>query len=125
MKYLTRFLFVAVFFIAGCASMPRTQDIPVANTKHTIYLIYRGFHTSILLDAKQLAAQNPQLAEELAGQAYARVGWGDGDYRFSLKIGKHDAQPVIVTIQDGEPSTRSIEFRMPVTKAEALRSARE
>ncbi|HOY23387.1 MAG TPA: DUF2459 domain-containing protein [Cellvibrio sp.] len=66
--------------LAGCASMPRTQDIPAANTKHTIYFIYKGFHTSILLDAKAVVAQNPQLAGDLAGQTYARIGWGDGDY---------------------------------------------
>lgn len=68
------------FLLAGCAALPRTQDIPVADAKHTIYLIYKGFHTSILVDAKAVAAQNPQLAEDLAGQTYARIGWGDGDY---------------------------------------------
>lgn len=66
--------------LAGCVSMPRTQDIPVANARHTIYFIYKGFHTSILLDAKAVVAQNPQLAKDLAGQTYARIGWGDGDY---------------------------------------------
>lgn len=60
--------------------MPPVKDIPVTNTKHTIYFIYRGWHTSILLDAKLLAAQAPQLAAELKNQKYARVGWGDGDY---------------------------------------------
>lgn len=64
----------------GCSSMPRTQDIPVANASHTIYVIYRGWHTSIMLDAKRLAAQNTLLAPELKGQLFARVGWGDGDY---------------------------------------------
>ena len=60
--------------------MPPTKTIPTANTSHTIYFIYRGWHTSILLDAKLLAAQNPPLAIDLAGQKYARIGWGDGDY---------------------------------------------
>lgn len=60
--------------------MPPTKNIPIANAKHNIYFIYRGWHTSILLDAKLLAAQNPQLASDLKGQKYARIGWGDGDY---------------------------------------------
>lgn len=60
--------------------MPPTKNIPVTNTKHTIYFIYRGWHTSILLDAKFLAAHNPQLTAELNRQTYARIGWGDGDY---------------------------------------------
>lgn len=68
------------FFLAGCAALPRTQEIPAANTKHTIYFIYKGFHTSILLDAKSVVALNPQLADDLVGQTYARIGWGDGDY---------------------------------------------
>ncbi|RYY04000.1 MAG: DUF2459 domain-containing protein [Gammaproteobacteria bacterium] len=60
--------------------MPRNQDIPVANTKHTIYFIYRGWHTSVLVEAKILATQIPKLAPDLKNQKYARVGWGDGDY---------------------------------------------
>jgi uncharacterized protein (TIGR02117 family) len=68
------------FLMAGCASMPRMQDIPLVNTTHTIYVIYRGWHTSIMVDAKNIAAQNKQLTSELNGQLYARIGWGDGDY---------------------------------------------
>lgn len=85
MKYcaniiLFKIIFLISFLLAGCASMPRTQDIPAANATHTIYFIYKGFHTSILLDANALAAQNSQLTNDLAGQTYARIGWGDGDY---------------------------------------------
>ena len=60
--------------------MPPAKDIPIANAKNKIYFIYRGWHTSILLDAKLLAAQQPQLAIDLKDQKYARIGWGDGDY---------------------------------------------
>ncbi len=85
MKFCSKIILVIAsllmsLLLAGCASMPRTQDIPAANTKHTLYFIYKGFHTSILLDAKAVVAQNPQLADDLAGQTYARIGWGDGDY---------------------------------------------
>ena len=80
MKYLSRIFLLLSFFLAGCVSMPATKDIPIANAKNKIYFIYRGWHTSILLDAKLLAAQQPQLALDLKGQKYARVGWGDGDY---------------------------------------------
>lgn len=85
MKYLSSFtfllsFFLVSFFLSGCVSMPPVKNIPVANTKNTIYFIYRGWHTSILIDAKFLATQTPQLAADLKGQMYARVGWGDGDY---------------------------------------------
>lgn len=80
MKYLISLFFLLSLFTSGCATMPPVKDIPVTNTKHTIYFIYRGWHTSILMDAKLLAGQVPQLATDLKNQKYARIGWGDGDY---------------------------------------------
>ena len=47
---------------------------------------------------------------------------GDGEYQLSIKLGKHESAPVTVAIKDGKPDVRKIEFLMPVTKAEALRS---
>lgn len=46
---------------------------------------------------------------------------GDGDYRFTLKLGDHEAEPVVVWILNHADETVSIEFRMPCTKAEALK----
>jgi len=81
LKMLVRgLLLLIVLLLAACASMPRTQDIPVADTRHTIYFIYRGWHTSLLIDAKTLATYSPLLASDLRGQRYGRVGFGDGDY---------------------------------------------
>jgi uncharacterized protein (TIGR02117 family) len=80
MSCLSRIIILLSLLLVGCASMPPTKAIPSVNTKHTIYFIYRGWHTSILLDASALLTQNPLLAVDLKGQKYARVGWGDGDY---------------------------------------------
>lgn len=85
MNRYSRFLMLLFFIplsvlLSGCATMPPAHTIPKVGAKHTIYLIYKGFHSSILLDAKAVAAYNPQLAPDLAGQTYARIGWGDGDY---------------------------------------------
>lgn len=60
--------------------MPAKQKIPVANTEHTIYFIYRDWHTSILLDAKTVALHSRHLQQEAQGQRYIRIGWGDGNY---------------------------------------------
>ncbi|HSC66071.1 MAG TPA: DUF2459 domain-containing protein [Cellvibrio sp.] len=60
--------------------MPAKQKIPVTKTEHTIYFIYRDWHTSILLDAKTVALHSRYLQQEAANQSYIRVGWGDGDY---------------------------------------------
>jgi uncharacterized protein (TIGR02117 family) len=64
----------------GCTSMPAKQKIPVANTEHSIYFIYREWHTSILIDAKTVARHSRYLQQEAAGQHYIRIGWGDGNY---------------------------------------------
>jgi uncharacterized protein (TIGR02117 family) len=79
-KYLSCIIVSLVIFLSGCASAPPVKNIPVTNTKHTIYFIYRGWHTSILLDANPLIARIPQLGTDLKNQKYVRVGWGDGDY---------------------------------------------
>jgi uncharacterized protein (TIGR02117 family) len=76
--------FAIYFFIlcalAGCTSLPAKQKIPVANTEHTIYFIYREWHTSILIDAKTVARHSQYLRQEAANQRYIRIGWGDGNY---------------------------------------------
>jgi hypothetical protein len=46
----------------------------------------------------------------------------DGRYRFHVKLGGYEATPVDVEFVKGHPTTHHIEFQMPVTKAEALRS---
>jgi uncharacterized protein (TIGR02117 family) len=78
-----RIFTVLVFILsalAGCTSMPAKQKIPSANTEHTIYFIYRDWHTSILIDAKTVARHSRYLQQEAANQRYVRIGWGDGNY---------------------------------------------
>ena len=60
--------------------MPSKQKIPVANTAHTIYFIYREWHTSVLIEAKTVALHSRYLQQEAADQRYIRIGWGDGNY---------------------------------------------
>lgn len=60
--------------------MPAKQKIPVANTEHTIYFIFREWHTSILIDASVVALYSQHLQEVAANQRYIRIGWGDGNY---------------------------------------------
>lgn len=71
---------VCIFTLSSCVSAPGKREIPTTNTQHTIYFIYRGWHTSVLMDAKTLARYAPLLANDLHNEKFARVGWGDGDY---------------------------------------------
>ncbi len=43
----------------------------------------------------------------------------DGDYQFQITLGNYESSPFVVSFKDGCPSTRMVEFQMPVTKAEA------
>lgn len=72
--------FFILFALAGCTSMPAKQKIPTANTEHTIYFIYREWHTSVLIDAKTISLHSRYLQQEAANQRYIRIGWGDGNY---------------------------------------------
>jgi len=60
--------------------MPAKQKIPVTHTEHTIYFIYREWHTSLLIDADTIARHSRYLQQEAANQRYIRIGWGDGNY---------------------------------------------
>jgi hypothetical protein len=53
----------------------------------------------------------------------ASLSRGDGDYRFALDINGYSAKPVVISVENGIPSTDRIEFQMPCTKAETLQSA--
>jgi uncharacterized protein (TIGR02117 family) len=82
MRYLLRYIFCLLLplLLSACSSMPDRQKIPTANTEHTIYFIYREWHTSILLDADTVARYSKHLPAESFGNQFVRIGWGDGDY---------------------------------------------
>lgn len=64
----------------GCQALPSAQQVPLENTPHTIYFIYEGWHTSILLEARSAISYSRYLRDDFEGQSYVRFGWGDGDY---------------------------------------------
>lgn len=45
-----------------------------------IYVIYQGWHTSLLLPAATVARHSRYLAADASEQRFVRIGWGDGDY---------------------------------------------
>lgn len=73
-------LFLMVVNVVACQSMPRADQVPLENAPHTIYFIYQGWHTSILLDVSSAMPYSRHLQKDLTGQNYVRIGWGDGDY---------------------------------------------
>ena len=79
-------MLVCVMLSASCATQPDLAAIPVADTTHTIYYIYRDWHTSVMLDAatyrklSKLPLTDVTLHTEVAPAGYVRIGWGDGEY---------------------------------------------
>ncbi len=73
-------LLLATLLLAGCISAPREADIPNSPTAYTVYFIYQGWHTSLLLEAEPVRRYSRHLQADLAQQRYVRIGWGDGDY---------------------------------------------
>ncbi len=75
-----------ILLTTACATRPDVAAIPLNDTPHTIYYIYRDWHTSVMLDAatyrdlSKLPAINTSLDTEVAPAGYVRIGWGDGDY---------------------------------------------
>jgi hypothetical protein len=47
----------------------------------------------------------------------------DGEYQYRLKLDNIEAEPADFTVKDGVPTPNQIEFRMPVTRAEAEQQA--
>lgn len=88
MKALSALVFMVVIVaLSGCASNPPPAAVPLDNVQQRIYLVYRNWHTSIVVDAAQLERYSPRLAGDsfwLAAnvhqEKFVRVGWGDGDY---------------------------------------------
>lgn len=82
MSHSVRILFCLLLLpvLSACSSMPNKQKIPVAHTEHTLYFIYREWHTSIMLDAATVARYSKHMQAEAVGQQFVRIGWGDGEY---------------------------------------------
>ena len=49
-------------------------------------------------------------------------GGRDGDCVVTLQLGDYDAEPVTIPMKNGKLTAKSVEFRMPVIEAEALKS---
>lgn len=80
MGLLRRMVFCCVLaLMAGCTGLD-PHKIPLEDAPHRLHLVYKGWHTSLLVEAEPLLRHSPRLAADFEGQRYIRLGWGDGDY---------------------------------------------
>lgn len=79
MNLLRLALYLALVLLAGCSGLDR-RKIPLEDAPYRLHFIYKGWHTSVLVEAEPLQRHSPRLAADFQGQRYIRLGWGDGDY---------------------------------------------
>jgi hypothetical protein len=70
----------------ACQSLPEPAAVSFAPEDATLWLGYRDWHTSVLIDGdlfrrySRAWQRDPALQGELVSARVVRVGWGDGDY---------------------------------------------
>jgi uncharacterized protein (TIGR02117 family) len=82
-----RLLLSCLLLLQGaCHSLPDPASVSFAPQDATLWLVYRDWHTSLLIDGdlyrrySRTWQRDPALQQELGGARVVRVGWGDGDY---------------------------------------------
>jgi uncharacterized protein (TIGR02117 family) len=85
-RALVFFTLSCLLLLGACRSLPDPVDVAFAPQDATLWLVYRDWHTSLLIDGdlfRQYSRewrQHPSLQLELEAARVVRVGWGDGDY---------------------------------------------
>lgn len=69
---------VTVLLLTGCQTRLDVSAPPLSDATEHIELIYRDWHTSLMLPAS--AFEGTSLAPVAESYEYVRVGFGDGDY---------------------------------------------
>lgn len=70
----------------ACHTLPDAAAVSFAPEDATLWLVYRDWHTSLLIDGdlfrrySRAWQRDPALQRELGSARVVRVGWGDGDY---------------------------------------------
>jgi hypothetical protein len=72
--------------LGACRNLPDVAALTFSPDDATLWLVYREWHTSLLIDGElfrrhsKIWRDHPALQGELEVAGVVRVGWGDGDY---------------------------------------------
>jgi uncharacterized protein (TIGR02117 family) len=91
-------VFVLGIALASCAAPTPQSDVPDGPMTNTIYLIRRGWHTDIAMDADQVAAPLNQLRLVFPGVRTFSIGFGE---RAWLVHRQHDFADMIAAVIPG------------------------
>ncbi|MDR0781570.1 MAG: DUF2459 domain-containing protein [Pseudomonadales bacterium] len=79
-------LLLSCLLLGACRASPAPTEVAFAPADATLWLVYRDWHTSLLIDADLFRRYSREwqrhaaLQLELEAARVVRVGWGDGDY---------------------------------------------
>ena len=80
---LTCILLAPVLFISGCSSQPgalKLSDDASRSGRNEIYIVSHGWHTGLVLPAKDIQSRLPGLKKRFGDKAYIEFGWGDNGF---------------------------------------------
>jgi uncharacterized protein (TIGR02117 family) len=84
-----KLLIVIVSLLTACSSKPyavKYAEMPALTGQEEIYIVSHGWHTGIVVPAKKIQNQLPQLRERFGDIPYIEFGWGDKDYYQAKEI---------------------------------------
>ena len=83
------YLFAVIALITGCSSQPHVvrlnEDGPISG-QHKIYVVSHGWHTGLVLPAKDIQSRLPRLKDRFGNASYIEFGWGDRDFYQASEI---------------------------------------
>ncbi len=83
-------IFVISLFVISCANNPavvKSTSIKIDSAK-TIYITGHGWHTGLVVPAKDIQKRLPQLKERFARAKYIEFGWGDKGFYQAKKTSR-------------------------------------
>jgi uncharacterized protein (TIGR02117 family) len=83
------FILLLLSLISACSSKPYvvrlSEDAPLTGQKE-IYVVSHGWHTGLVLPAKEMQSRLPPLKERFGNTPYIEFGWGDKGFYQAKEI---------------------------------------
>jgi len=81
---------LCIILLTGCATLPKAlppTDVPqTCKNEHEIYSVSHGWHAGLVVQAQDLNAAVPELADRFPTSRFYEIGWGDSGFYQSSEI---------------------------------------
>jgi uncharacterized protein (TIGR02117 family) len=81
-------LFILMLTVSACSTKPHiVRQTTISSTTPTeIFVVSHGWHTGVVVPARTIQSQLPQLHDRFGSTPYLEFGWGDRDYYQSEEV---------------------------------------